>query len=598
MNLQLPNDFRWHVAPEFRAAHADLAGVIASGNTQLIKHGRFRTVYRVHLPKLDVYVKHCRPAGWRAWLRECFRPAKAILEFRKLRDAATKSVPTAVAVAWGKQHRLLPGDSVLITRAIPDSEPLGRYLVEKLPLLPERERTRKRHLLAKGLGRFLADLHWAGVLHPDLHPDNLLLSWHGEVPTFHLLDLHDVQTGKRCGMTASMKNLAIFNRWFVLRATRTDRLRFWKAYIARCREVDRQDWPPENCRELEAMTLASNLRLWRSWAKRCFGNNRRFAPLHEYAMVGHAVKEITVDQLQFLLADPDSPFRQPSALLKNSRSSAVAEVGLTRVEPGAQATGLSEVQNPVACAPGSETHEPSLTRFIYKCFRAGPIWESFINLFRRSSCLRSWQNGHAFRDCLLPTPRPIAVWHRRRFGLCREGYMLTEKIHGAEDLHQFLYRVQSLPVCEQIGLMRQALAEVGRQIRQLHERGWAHRDLKATNILVQTLVNRNGGCQPPRPPAAGSRRSEDNTKFWFIDLVGAWRPWRLQDSRRQKDLSRLNASFCFSEHLTRTDRLRFLRAYMNWNLHGKRGWKEWWRAIAKFTSAKVRQNQNRGRPLT
>jgi hypothetical protein len=214
------------------------------------------------------------------------------------------------------------------------------------------------------------------------------------------------------------------------------------------------------------------------------------------------------------------------------------------------------------------------------------------NLFRRSPCLRSWQHGHAFLNCLLPTPRPVAVWHRHRFGLPREGYLLTEKIAHAEDLHQFQRRLHTLPMPAHIVQLREVLDELGRQVRRLHERGWAHRDLKATNILIQSRAE--GESTQPLPLSSAERGG----RIWFIDLVGAWRPWRLRKGRRQKDLSRLNASFHTSVHLSRTDRLRFLRAYMNWNLHGKDGWKTWWQAIAQYTADKIRQNQTRGRPLT
>jgi tRNA A-37 threonylcarbamoyl transferase component Bud32 len=591
MNLHLPNDIRWHVDPELSVVIAagkdNLSTAIARGAAELIKNGRFRTVYRVHLPRIDIYVKHCRPADWRAWLRECLRPAKALLEFRNLRAAAARRVPTVVALGWGTRHRFLPGDSILITRAIPDAEPLGRYLMDKLPQLPALECTRKRQVLAKSLGRFLADLHRAGVVHPDLHPDNLLLSWSNEFPAVHLLDLHDVQTSEPCGKYASLRNLAMLNRWFALRASRTDRLRFWRAYIQRRWECDSTKCPWEWCRDLERLTLVSNLRLWRSWADRCFGNNRRFAKLREHHIAGHVIKEITANQLQSLLADPDVPFRRACALLKNSRSSTVTEVDVSCRVGGAQ-RNPPERTSGVCCAP------PTLPKYIYKCFRNGSIWDSIANLIRRPPSLRSWQNGHAFLNCLLPTPRPIAVWHRRWLGLLREGYLLTEKIADAEDLQGFLRRTQALPMLVRIGLLRQVLDELGRQVRKLHERGWAHRDLKATNILIQLgRVDATGESPQHRPLSP-----EGKGRIWFIDLVGVWRPWWLSEFRRQKDLSRLNVSFCSSEQLSLTDRLRFLRAYLNWNLHGKNGWKTWWQAIAKYTAAKIRQNQIRGRPLT
>src|SRR5262245_23737543 len=253
MNLQLPKDIRWILEPELRdllpVENSDIGTAIASGEAAIVKHGRFRTVYRVRLPTIDVFVKHCRPAGWRAWLRECFRPAKAILEFRKLRAAAAKNLPSVAALGCGKRNGFLPGDSVLITRGIPNAVPLGQYLLHALPQLSEKDHTRKRQAIARTLGRFLAELHRAGVIHPDLHPDNLLVSWCKENPVFHLVDVHGVQTGRPCALKNSLRNLALINRWFILRACRSDRLRFWMAYSARRRELESKDWPLELVRE-------------------------------------------------------------------------------------------------------------------------------------------------------------------------------------------------------------------------------------------------------------------------------------------------------------------------------------------------------------
>jgi hypothetical protein len=66
---------------------------------------------------------------------------------------------------------------------------------------------------------------------------------------------------------------------------------------------------------------------------------------------------------------------------------------------------------------------------------------------------------------------------------------------------------------------------------------------------------------------------------------------------RLRDLTRLNASFVASPHVTRTDRLRFLRTYMLWGLAGQGGWKDWWRTVAARTEDKVRRNRRRNRPL-
>jgi hypothetical protein len=59
----------------------------------------------------------------------------------------------------------------------------------------------------------------------------------------------------------------------------------------------------------------------------------------------------------------------------------------------------------------------------------------------------------------------------------------------------------------------------------------------------------------------------------------------------------LHASFHRHPLLTRTEKLRFLRGYLAWGLHGKGDWKAWWRAIDTATRAKIARNARRGRPL-
>jgi hypothetical protein len=64
-----------------------------------------------------------------------------------------------------------------------------------------------------------------------------------------------------------------------------------------------------------------------------------------------------------------------------------------------------------------------------------------------------------------------------------------------------------------------------------------------------------------------------------------------------QNLTRLNASFHESGVLTRTDKLRFLRGYLLWNLVGRGTWKSWWKEIDRATACKVARNHARGRVL-
>src|SRR5262245_21117664 len=132
---------------------------------ELVKSNPFRSISRVRVGDgLDVHLKHCRPVGLRAWLREWLRPAKAKLEYRKAMALAERGVPTLEALGVGTAGRWLPGDSFLITRTLDGAVPLGAYLAAASP--------RQRHRIAVALGAFFARLHRAGVTHPDPHPGN------------------------------------------------------------------------------------------------------------------------------------------------------------------------------------------------------------------------------------------------------------------------------------------------------------------------------------------------------------------------------------------------------------------------------------------
>src|SRR5262249_49718962 len=158
--------------------------------------------------------------------------------------------------------------SFLVTRSLSDAATLGHYLTETLPTIPEPRRSRQRQAVAIALGKFLANLHLAGVCHPDLHPGNLLVTWIDSTPQFTLIDLHDCRVGVKISETARLNNLVSFNRWFFLRATRSDRLRFWRAYCVASMPT------ALTCNAVESLTIRSNLRFWRGREKRCLLDSR------------------------------------------------------------------------------------------------------------------------------------------------------------------------------------------------------------------------------------------------------------------------------------------------------------------------------------
>lgn len=584
-------DFRWRLQPDF-AQHLGPGGVrledwLRSGQAQIVKHGSQRVVYRVTLGQVTFYLKHNLTPDALTWCRQLLRPSKARREFERALDVGARGIATARPLAWAQERGLFnTGESFLATISVDDALPLHAYVAQTLPQLTPLEQVRFRQHLARVLGRFVARLHDAGICHHDLHVGNLLVrgSSADDLEIF-LIDLNGVQVGPSLSRRRSLDNLVVLSHWFALHATRADRLRFWQSYLAARPGLfgtvlatrDRRAKLP--ARRLEQATWESLRQLWQRRDRRCLVDNREYRRLQAPHAIGHTATDLDPELAHALLTDPDAPFRQQDVgYLKNSATSTVIEM-----------TGL------VCGRP---------TALIYKRFCLKKRSTPWTSLVRMPPALRSWQQGQGFRERGLPTPRPLLVLHRRRHGMLFEGFLLTEKIEHALHLHDFLDRLATLSPGDRIRPLRDGLERVARAVRELHRRQISHRDLKANNIML-TSPSPVLPCSPaparayPETRSLGEREkgSQPLDGVWFIDLVGVQQCRHLSKQRRVQNLARLNASFHERPDVTRSDRLRFLRTYLQWGLIGKHGWKKWWRTIGSATDAKVSRNERLGRKV-
>jgi tRNA A-37 threonylcarbamoyl transferase component Bud32 len=606
---------RWRVAPECRDRLLGPNGFrlqewLQAGQAVAVKHGPHRTVYRVNLPGLSFYLKHNRVIDFRTWIRQLVRPSKSAMEFERVVAVAGRRIPTVTPLGLGEAlHGWRPGDNFLVTHCLENTEPLSHFIEQTLSRFQSVRQVRVRQRLAKEMGEFIARIHDAGILHNDLHAGNILVRLEADDrPQLFLIDLHSVKIGRPLNWSASRANLVILSHWFMIQACRTDRLRFWHTYLsARGNFGGRLATSKSEIRnlahDLEKRSWRSTLRLWRAREVRYLTRNRAFEPLALGVVRGHIIRDLNYAALQELSADPDAPFRRPDVnVLKDSPSSTVIEFDM-----------------PLKGSP---------CRVVYKRFRVKTWLDPIAAWFRRPAALRSWIFGQGLRESGLPTPQPLAVFFRRRCGLSFEGYLLTEKINNVQELHRFVADLDLLPGPERQKVLRNSIDRVACLVRDLHARRLSHRDLKAANILVRSEVegqrsevgvrrseSRGQRAEPGaegRPatgPESGSRDQEPRvisqgsevTPFsptvWLIDLVGVKRHRRLSGRRRVQNLARLHASFFHSSAITRSDKLRFLRTYLQWGLFGRDGWKRYWREIEIATRAKIARNTRLRRPL-
>jgi len=148
-----------------------------------------------------------------------------------------------------------------------------------------------------------------------------------------------------------------------------------------------------------------------------------------------------------------------------------------------------------------------------------------------------WENLQAFQARGIPTAKIAAFGLERRFGAFVRGALITEEIPRARSLTQLV--ASSDPRMHDRRWITAILRQIALMTRQLHQRGFAHNDLKWRNILVNN----------DNPP----------TVFLIDCPCGAHWSGPLLQRRLIKDLACLDKGS--RDELSRTQRLRFYLDY-------------------------------------
>lgn len=561
-NWSKAGDVGWWVRPEWDDALIGPEGLKLeewrdSGRLATVKEGPHRVVYRADLAVGSVYVKHYLVPNGRAILRQWFRRGKGRNEGKRAKTLAAAGVPTITPIALGEQrkHRFLL-ENYLVTPAIDDTIPLDTFVETELPTFSLERRTKLRRFIARELATLTARLHEAGFLHLDFHPGNVLVRLGADDrPVLAMIDLDALRVVKKVSQTDAQTNLAHLNHYFWLRSTKSDRARFLQEYLA-SRTVKFAS-AEKLARGIEIETRSWAERLWKRWGRRCHGRNKYFATDRKKENRAIYNRDLDRTEVNRILFDLDAPFGWPeTTTLKDSRTTTVAE------------TTLSVRGKP--------------TQVIYKRFNVKKHLELLWNVFRPTRAWRAWQAGQHLASRGVPTPQNLAYFVRRGFaGIPKETYLVTLKADPSITVSDYTTQVlPSLPFDEKRERIRAYSSALGKLLSTLHHRSLSHRDLKTANILIDGDTN----ASEPR--------------LTLIDLVGVVLGHPLPWNRRVQNLARLNVSVSQVEGLTRTDRLRFLRAYGICRPGRRAEWKQLWRAVARSSGSKAARNVRTGRPLS
>lgn len=561
----------WHLQPDWavrllNGGSLPLKQWLESGQASIVKNGEHRTVYRVDLPDRSVYVKHYRCTSLARAGRTLVRASAARREFRKMLEVSRRHVPTVHAIGFGEMRRHgLVLDNYFVTEALAGAIPLDECLQEYLPRYAPRQRAVLRHRLTYAVAQLCARLHSHGVVQDDLHAGNLLVVWEQRTdersqhnrprnatcragdtalpwPRLHLIDLPGVRFSKPLSWRASRDNLVMLQAGMADITSRTDRWRFWRAYLA-----ERADLQLPCARraaaEIAKAAVAFACCNMRGRDRRALRNNRDYQRLRVGRTRVHAVRDLDREVLRELAANPAALLTQfQHQPLKLSHTSVVVQAELTI--------------------------DGAIQKVAWKRCRVGG-WKRWLAPLRRSRAMAAWYNGQALWQRGIATARPLCVIDPPG----RDTYVATQWIEGAENLHLFAWRIAELPRQQAEPLACAAAESLGKLIGSMHRWRIAHRDLKWGNLLA---VQRGEQVETALIDADSLR-----IRRWL---------WR---NERIRNLARFASSLVLHPSVRNRHRVRFLKAYLA-ALGQDRDWKSLWRAVAAQTQAMLAKKQRRG----
>lgn len=226
--------------------------------------------------------------------------------------------------------------------------------------------------------------------------------------------------------------------------------------------------------------------------------------------------------------------------------------------PSAQdwTTSLKQIMECPDATPGFMTLKYSTGTHVFRV-RLGSQENALTAVFKRSTpqglagrwraALGRTRAHRDFRFAIellkagIATAQPLAIL------TCRsprhESWLISEYLDGAVDLDQAaLVMLPRMDRNRVVFLKRYIIAEIVGLVDRFHQRGFTHRDLKASNILL-----------------SGLQQETDFVKVGIVDLEGLRRTMPGEERCKWRMIGRLSASLLGHRFVTRTDYGRFLR---------------------------------------
>ena len=249
-------------------------------------------------------------------------------------------------------------------------------------------------------------------------------------------------------------------------------------------------------------------------------------------VLGQHWPSVTVDDWKRAISDPNKLFEDgpQTVVLKAGKSSRVVHRQLK--------LGRAEVE--VVCKLSGRRN----------------LLRKIIGVFRQSRPSRNWQMGWDLLGEGIATALPVAVLEKRLAGLQLAAVIITVSLLPGKNLEHFMREDASEL---ELAAERRLTVELAKMVAKLYERGFYHRDLKGVNILVRLSA-------------------EGDARLYLVDLDGCYHNgpgYR----KNVKSLGRLARASLNWPTVGPSDRLRFLKMYLQYTGQDQNDWRKWWSGI-------------------
>jgi tRNA A-37 threonylcarbamoyl transferase component Bud32 len=183
-------------------------------------------------------------------------------------------------------------------------------------------------------------------------------------------------------------------------------------------------------------------------------------------------------------------------------------------------------------------------RVIYfKQYLFRSICDFIKHLVRSSRARRAFKATLILEQNGFEAPAVVAMGERKSSFLDRENFLLTVEVEDAKQIKQLIPESLENFTKKQLHDMRELIRTFGNTVGRMHAAGIFHGDLRLGNILA--------------------REEKSGWHFFLIDNERTRKFWRLPPHLRLKNLVQVN--MLISDCITKTDRMRFFKAYLSLN---------------------------------